>query len=193
MGTTNFILSKMASEGMEFSEALSMAGKLGYAEEDPTADVEGYDAGRKVAIMASIASHSRVTFDDVYTEGITKITSTDIRYAKELGCAIKLLGVARIDGGRNRGQGTSHADSGTAIHWRPSMTPLMQFLYTGMQWTTLCSMAGEPESCQPPVRLWEISVILPGIFSSTVAAGLTVPAIKSCPSSRSETLRAAII
>ena len=78
-GTTNFILSKMASEGMEFSEALSMAGKLGYAEADPTADVEGYDAGRKVAIMASIAFHSRVTFDDVYTEGITKITSTDIR------------------------------------------------------------------------------------------------------------------
>lgn len=94
-GTTNFILSKMASQGMEFSEALSMAGELGYAEADPTADVEGYDAGRKVAIMASIAFHSRVTFDDVYTEGITKITSTDIRYAKELGCAIKLLGVAR--------------------------------------------------------------------------------------------------
>lgn len=95
-GTTNFILSKMSSEGMEFEEALDMATRLGYAEADPTADIEGYDAGRKVAIMASIAFNSRVTFDDVYTEGITKITSTDIRYAREMGCAIKLLGVARL-------------------------------------------------------------------------------------------------
>lgn len=94
-GTTNFILSKMSSEGMEFEEALAMAAELGYAEADPTADIEGYDAGRKVAIMASIAFNSRVTFDDVYTEGITKITATDIRYAKEMGCTIKLLGVAR--------------------------------------------------------------------------------------------------
>ena len=94
-GTTNFILSKMTSEGMEFEEALNMAKELGYAEADPTADVEGYDAGRKVAIMASIAFHSRVVFGDVYTEGITGITATDIRYARELGCTIKLLGVAR--------------------------------------------------------------------------------------------------
>lgn len=99
-GTTNFILSKMSSEGMEFEEALAMATELGYAEADPTADIEGYDAGRKVAIMASIAFNSRVTFDDVYTEGITKITATDIRYAQEMGCTIKLLGVARLtDGG----------------------------------------------------------------------------------------------
>lgn len=94
-GTTNFILSKMTSQGMEFEEALDMAKELGYAEADPTADVEGYDAGRKVAIMASIAFNSRVVFEDVYTEGITGITATDIRYAKELGCDIKLLGVAR--------------------------------------------------------------------------------------------------
>lgn len=94
-GTTNFILSKMSAEGMEFEEALALATDLGYAEADPTADIEGYDAGRKVAIMASIAFHSRVTFEDVYTEGITKITSNDIRYAKELGCDIKLLGVAK--------------------------------------------------------------------------------------------------
>ena len=94
-GTTNFILSKMSSEGMEFKEALAMATELGYAEADPTADIEGYDAGRKMAIMASIAFNSRVTFDDVYTEGITRITATDIRYARDMGCAIKLLGVAR--------------------------------------------------------------------------------------------------
>ncbi len=94
-GTTNFILSKMTSEGMEFSDALALAQKLGYAEADPTADIEGLDAARKVAIMASLAFHTEVTFDDVYTEGITKIAARDIRYAKEMGCRIKLLGVTR--------------------------------------------------------------------------------------------------
>lgn len=94
-GTTNFILSKMTQENMDFSEALAIATELGYAEADPTADVEGLDAGRKVAIMASIAFNSRVTFSDVYTEGITKITARDIRYATELNQVIKLLGVAK--------------------------------------------------------------------------------------------------
>lgn len=93
-GTTNFILSKMTDEGMEFADALKLAQDLGYAEADPTADIEGYDAARKVAIMASIAFNSRVTFDDVYTEGISKISAKDIKYAKELDCDIKLLGVA---------------------------------------------------------------------------------------------------
>ena len=94
-GTTNFILTKMEQEGMEFADALALATKLGYAEADPTADIQGYDAGRKMAIMASIAFNSRVTFDDVSTQGITHISSKDIRYAKELNCVIKLLGVAR--------------------------------------------------------------------------------------------------
>ena len=94
-GTTNYILTKMFEEGMEFADALKQAQELGYAEADPTADVEGLDAGRKVAIMASIAFHSRVVFADVYTEGITKITAADIAYAKEFDSVIKLLGVAR--------------------------------------------------------------------------------------------------
>lgn len=94
-GTTNYILSRMAQEGMDFTDALAQATELGYAEADPTADVEGYDAGRKVAIMASIAFNSRVTFQDVYTEGITKITQKDISFARELGWDIKLLGLAR--------------------------------------------------------------------------------------------------
>ena len=93
-GTTNYILTKMFEENMSFEEALAKATDLGYAEADPTADVEGLDAGRKVAIMASIAFHSRVVFDDVYTEGITKITADDIAYAKEFDSVIKLLGVA---------------------------------------------------------------------------------------------------
>lgn len=99
-GTTNYILTKMFEDGMDFSEALAKATELGYAEADPTADVEGLDAGRKVAILASIAFHSRVVFDDVYTEGITKISVKDVAYAKEFGSVIKLLGVAhnREDG-----------------------------------------------------------------------------------------------
>lgn len=94
-GTTNYILTKMSEKGMSYEDALAEATKLGYAEPDPTADVEGYDAGRKIAIMASLAFNSRVTFSQVYTEGITKITSDDIRYAKDFGYVIKLLGVAR--------------------------------------------------------------------------------------------------
>lgn len=94
-GTTNFILTKMKEDGMDFGEALQLATDLGYAEADPTADIEGYDAGRKLAIMASIAFHTPVTFDDVFTEGITKITAKDMRYAKEMGCSIKLLGIAK--------------------------------------------------------------------------------------------------
>lgn len=94
-GTTNFILTKMSQDGMEFADALALATELGYAEADPTADIEGLDAGRKVAILACTAFNSRVVFDDVYTEGITKITAKDIRYAKEMGCAIKLLGVTK--------------------------------------------------------------------------------------------------
>lgn len=99
-GTTNYILTKMFEDGMDFSEVLAKATELGYAEADPTADVEGLDAGRKVAILASIAFHSRVVFDDVYTEGITKISAKDVAYAKEFGSVIKLLGVAhnREDG-----------------------------------------------------------------------------------------------
>ena len=98
-GTTNYILTKMFEDGMEFDDALKQAQDLGYAEADPTADVEGLDAGRKVAIMASIAFHSRVVFSDVYTEGITKITAADIAYAKEFDSVIKLLGIARNTGG----------------------------------------------------------------------------------------------
>lgn len=94
-GTTNYILTRMFEDNMEFQEALDQATELGYAEVDPTADIQGLDAGRKIAILASTAFHSRVVFDDVYTEGITKITARDIRYAKEFDSVIKLLGIAR--------------------------------------------------------------------------------------------------
>jgi len=96
-GTTNYILSKMSQEGEEFSKVLAEAQRLGYAESDPTADVEGLDAARKIAILSSIAFNSRVTLDDVYIEGITSITPADIKYAKELGYVIKLLAIAKED------------------------------------------------------------------------------------------------
>lgn len=108
-GTTNYILTKMTDEGMGYQEALDMATRLGYAEADPTADVQGYDAGRKMAIMASIAYNSSVTFSDVYTEGITKITAEDIQYAKEFGYVIKLLGI------------TKKTDSGIEVKVHPSL------------------------------------------------------------------------
>ena len=97
-GSTNFILSKMTQERMGFKEALALATELGYAEADPTADIEGLDAGRKVAIMASLAFHAKVTFQDVYTEGITKLTQNEIAYADEFGYVIKLIGMARCNG-----------------------------------------------------------------------------------------------
>ncbi len=98
-GTTNFILTKMTSEGMDFNVALREAQELGFAEADPTADVEGLDAARKVAILASLAFHSKVTLQDVPVEGITKIKAKDISYAKEMGYVIKLIGIARNNNG----------------------------------------------------------------------------------------------
>ena len=94
-GTTNYMMTRMFYEGANYEEVLREAQKNGFAEADPTADIEGIDAGRKVAILASVAFNSRVTLDNVHIEGITKITAKDIRYAKEMGCEIKLLGVAR--------------------------------------------------------------------------------------------------
>jgi len=92
-GTTNFILSAMDETGANYMDVLTEAGRLGYAEADPTADVEGYDAAAKAAILASIAFHSRVTASDVYREGITAITAQDLQSAKQLGCTIKLLSI----------------------------------------------------------------------------------------------------
>ena len=110
-GTTNYILTKMTESGMDYAEAHAKATELGYAEADPTAYVEGYDDGRKIDIMASIAFNSRVTFADVYTEGITKISADDIKYAKEFGYVIKLLGVAK------------NTDDGIEVKVHPMLIP----------------------------------------------------------------------
>ncbi|MCL2536309.1 MAG: homoserine dehydrogenase [Nocardiaceae bacterium] len=99
-GTTNFILSAMDETGADYADTLAEAGRLGYAEADPTADVEGFDAASKAAILASIAFHTRVTAGDVYREGISKISAADLDAAKSLDCTIKLLSICEriVDG-----------------------------------------------------------------------------------------------
>ena len=94
-GTTNFILSKMTDEGLSYGDVLKEAQDLGYAEADPTADVEGLDAARKLAILASISFNRRIFFEDVTVEGITCIDTEDIKFGKEFGYNIKLLGIAK--------------------------------------------------------------------------------------------------
>jgi homoserine dehydrogenase len=98
-GTTNFILSKMDVSGASFHEALEEATALGYAEADPTADVEGFDAAAKAAILASLAFHTRVRAADVYREGITDVTAADVASARAMGCVIKLLCIASTEDG----------------------------------------------------------------------------------------------
>ncbi|MCX4971397.1 homoserine dehydrogenase [Streptomyces sp. NBC_00620] len=100
-GTTNFILDKMDSTGAGYQEALDEATALGYAEADPTADVEGFDAAAKAAILAGISFHTRVRLDDVYREGMTEVTASDFASAKAMGCTIKLLAICEraADGG----------------------------------------------------------------------------------------------
>ncbi|WP_430788295.1 homoserine dehydrogenase [Actinoplanes sp. G11-F43] len=111
-GTTNFILSSMASTGAGFNEALEEATELGYAEADPTADVEGFDAAAKAAILASLAFHTRVTAADVFREGMTGVTAGDMASAREMGCTIKLLCIAQRT-----------ADS-VSVRVHPAMIPL---------------------------------------------------------------------
>ncbi|MEV1010056.1 homoserine dehydrogenase [Streptomyces sp. NPDC049881] len=101
-GTTNFILDRMESSGASYGEALQEATALGYAEADPTADVEGFDAAAKAAILAGIAFHSRVSLDDVHREGITEVTAADIASARKMGCTVKLLAICeRAEDGRS--------------------------------------------------------------------------------------------
>ncbi len=94
-GTTNYILTEMTEKGSDFDSVLKDAQEKGYAEKDPTADVEGYDACRKIAILTSLAYGKQLDFEDIYTEGITKITDRDIQYAKKLGAKIKIFGSSK--------------------------------------------------------------------------------------------------
>ncbi len=99
-GTTNYMLTKMANEGADYEEALKEAQRLGYAERNPEADVEGHDSGRKIAILASLVFGKTVKYDKIHVEGISAVTSTDIAYARKLNCKIRLLGKAGERGER---------------------------------------------------------------------------------------------
>ena len=113
-GTTNFILTKISELGADYQVALAEAQQLGFAEADPTADVQGHDAAAKIAIIASIAFGTTVRLDDVYCEGITKITAADITIARKFGFAVKLLGVAELD--------KSSSKLSVSVH--PALVPL---------------------------------------------------------------------
>ncbi|MCD4526185.1 homoserine dehydrogenase [Nocardioides sp. cx-173] len=110
-GTTNFILDKMDSSGAGFAEALEEAQELGYAEADPTADVEGFDAAAKAAILASLAFHSRVTASDVHREGISEVTAADVQSAREMNSVVKLLAICEL------------RDEAVAVRVHPAMIP----------------------------------------------------------------------
>ena len=112
-GTTNFILTKMAHEGADFNEVLAEAQALGYAESDPTADVDGFDALYKISVLARLAYHTEVPVDVIHREGIRKVHAKDFRYASELGYTIKLLAVAQ-----------ANADTGLLVRVHPALIPL---------------------------------------------------------------------
>ena len=115
-GTTNYILTKMTEEGASYEDALAEAQALGYAEEDPTADVEGYDAGAKAAIIATIVYGAVVSHDEVHHEGISSITADDIEVARRLGYTIKAIAV--VEGGE------TEADTSVAVRVHPALVPL---------------------------------------------------------------------
>jgi homoserine dehydrogenase len=112
-GTTNFVLSRMDSTGAGFAEALAEATALGYAEADPTADVDGFDAAAKAAILAGLAFHTRVTAADVYREGISGVTAADVASARAMGCTVKLLAICERDA----------ADESIGVRVHPAMIP----------------------------------------------------------------------
>jgi homoserine dehydrogenase len=130
-GTTNYVLDKMDSTGAGFADAVEQAQALGYAEADPTADVEGFDAAAKAAILASLAFHTRVGAKDVYREGITEVSAADIGAAREMDCVVKLLAICeRIEGKRGQGEGADadeegghDSEGGISVRVHPAMIP----------------------------------------------------------------------
>jgi homoserine dehydrogenase len=122
-GTTNYILDRMDSSGAGFAESLEEAQAFGYAEADPTADVEGFDAAAKAAILASLAFHTPVTAADVHREGITEVTAADIGSARALGRVVKLLAICERCAGNGPGNGPGIGQGGISVRVHPAMIP----------------------------------------------------------------------
>jgi len=123
-GTTNFILSEMRSKGLDFSVVLKEAQRLGYAEADPTFDIEGVDAAHKATLMSAIAFGIPVQFDKAYVEGITQLEAQDIQYAEQLGYRIKLLGIAK----RREANATTQSPGGVELRVHPSLVPTSRLI-----------------------------------------------------------------
>jgi len=123
-GTTNYVLDKMDTTGAGLADAVEQAQALGYAEADPTADVEGFDAAAKAAILASLAFHTRVGAKDVYREGITEVSAADIKAAREMDCVVKLLAICeRMKGDEGKGSDSVGDSGGISVRVHPAMIP----------------------------------------------------------------------
>jgi len=170
-GTTNYILSRMYFEGADFAATLAEAQQLGYAEADPTADVDGFDAADKMAILASLAFGDRVKVEDIYREGIRSITSADIGYAKELGFTIKLLGIAK--------RPKTDGDSNLEIRVHPTLVPIQHPLANINGVTNAIRIEGDP--------IGEVVFSGPGAGSGATASAVVADiinvaaALKSMP------------
>ena len=170
-GTTNYILSRMYFEGADFDATLAEAQQLGYAEADPTADVDGYDAADKMAILASLAFGDRIKLEDIYREGIRSITSADIGYAKELGFTIKLLGIAKRASGEE--------DGNLEIRVHPTLIPIQHPLANIHGVTNAVRIEGDP--------IGEVVFSGPGAGAGATASAVVadiinvVAALKSMP------------
>jgi len=151
-GTTNYILTQMQERGESFAQALATAQALGYAEADPTADVDGLDAADKIAILASLAFGDRLRLEDIYCEGIRSITTADINYARELGYTIKLLGIAKS------------AETGIDVRVHPALIPSHSSLANIHGVTNAIRIVGDP--------LGEIVLSGPGAGSGPTASAV---------------------
>ena len=147
-GTTNFILDRMDSAGSGFAEALEEAQALGYAEADPTADVEGFDAAAKAAILASLAFHTRVTAADVHREGIAEVTASDVASAREMGSVVKLLSICELVEGPHGPAvavaGAPRDDSRATTRWRACARPTTRSSSRATRRVSSCSTVRAP-------------------------------------------------
>lgn len=176
-GTTNYILTKMSQEGRDFEEVLQEAQQLGYAESDPTADIGGWDAARKIAILSSIAFNSRVTLSDVYVEGITSINAKDILYARELGFVIKLLAIAKESDGKI--QSRVHPAFLPMGHPLANVNGVFNAIFVrGNAVGDVMHFGRGRGRCPPPARWWEISSRSGATWPSKSIPGLAAPATK---------------
>jgi len=156
-GTTNYILTRMQTEGSKFSEVLADAQRLGYAESDPTADIDGLDAADKIAILASLAFHGRINLPDVYCEGIRQVSQTDIAYAAKLGFVIKLLAIATYQDSQHNQQ--------LSVRVHPTLVPQTHPLGSVNGVYNAILVAGEP--------IGEVMFFGPGAGAGATASAVT--------------------